>query len=599
MEEPSLDPNKIVAEFMQANLDKVLSVATNGVKSVRNAVRANLSDTYAAYVSRLLHRHSMAKSFFVRSEPIPLYDFFVPLDLRTPRRLVPSPGAADVARVARRALLTGSGGSGKSMIMRHLLVSAIRDRSKTPIFLELRQVDLAKTSLESALLGSLRNNGLQVDADYLERAMAAGHFVLLLDGMDELDRKDRERLAAAAQALAETYPDLWIVVSSRPDPSLEGWAGFTHFRVEPLDLDKAVALVQRLRFDPDIKERFLSELRTHLFQTHRSFLSNPLLLSIMLLTYQDTARIPGKLSIFYNQAYESLFQKHDALKGGYQRARRTQLDIQDFARVFAAFCVRTYDKRQFTFSVTAALDSLERCKTVTRLEYNSRAFLDDAYQAVCLLVEEGVDLAFAHRSFQEYFAARFIASASPHTKKQLVKRFATTRWADEVIPLLYEIDALAVEQHYLLPAIESLSKHIGVKRQLGVTHHLKYLRLLYTDFRISGADQRGLASTISEGSLWHALRFAHLHYAKQPDLTDKNALEAASRSLTNVFISTFGENAVVSTKDLTTTNPFVKALANSAPRLWSKRHLSELLGLEEVIRDRVAEADSSVEAILA
>ena len=89
-------------------------------------------------------------------------------------------------------------------------------------------------------------------------------------------------------------------------------------RVQPLDLASAVELVRKLPFDDPVKERFVADLHGGLFKSHESFLSNPLLLSIMLLTYSDIAHIPTKLSIFYTQAYESLFQKHDALKGGFR-----------------------------------------------------------------------------------------------------------------------------------------------------------------------------------------------------------------------------------------------------------------------------------------
>jgi hypothetical protein len=597
MEPTTLDPNKIAAEFLQANLDRVVGFATGGVRSIRNVVRANLKRTYVDYLTRLMHRHSKAKSFFVRSEPIPLYDFFVPLDLRAPRRLLSSPDAADVAAAARCTLITGSGGSGKSMVMRHLLISSLRDRTKTPIFLELRQVDLAKEALEDALLTSLRNNGLEVDKDFLARALADGHFLLLLDGIDELDRKGRAKFTAAIHELAEQHPATSIIVSSRPDPALESWAGFTQLRVEPLNLDRATALVERLRFDAEVKDRFLNDLRSHLFQQHESFLSNPLLLSIMLLTYQDTAQIPGKLSIFYNQAYESLFQKHDALKGGFQRERRTPLDIQDFGRVFAAFCVRTYDKRLFTFSASTALEMLDRCKGVTHLAYDSRAFLDDAYQAVCLLVEEGIDISFAHRSFQEYFAARFVADAPPQVQERLIKRFARNQGVDAFITLLHEIDAFAIQKYYLLPTLERLRTIAGIKGRVGVTHHYRYLDALFTAFSIAPDPEHGLRGTIRDSPLFHALRFAFLHYGPpelHPPRSDKDIDPSQA-----AFVEAFGDGPDhISVSSLSSRHPFIREVAQSGG-WWSLGHLRALVDIEQLLRRRIAEADASLDAILA
>src|SRR6185503_8614326 len=129
-------------------------------------------------------------------------------------------------------------------------------------------------------------------------------------------------------------------------------------------LDQACELVQKLPFESEFTSKFLKDLRDTLFAKHNSFLSNPLLLSIMLLTYGQSADIPNKLNVFYNQAYEALFQRHDALKGAFQRDRSTGLDIQDFAKVFAAFSLQTYDKRVFQMSKTQAIDYLEGAKKI-------------------------------------------------------------------------------------------------------------------------------------------------------------------------------------------------------------------------------------------
>jgi len=68
---------------------------------------------------------------------VPLYQFFVPLDLANERRGLRKPTAEDLAAAASSAIITGSGGSGKTMLMRHLLISTIRSRLKTPLFFEL------------------------------------------------------------------------------------------------------------------------------------------------------------------------------------------------------------------------------------------------------------------------------------------------------------------------------------------------------------------------------------------------------------------------------------------------------------------------------
>lgn len=204
-----LDVNVIAAEFLKANLEDAVSICQSKVKGATNFIRSQFERTYSAYIRRLIERHSKAKSFFVRSEPIPLYDFFVPLDLKTQRTVLTKPTAGVLGMTSPASIVTGSGGCGKSMMMRHFLLSALIDRNKTPLFLELRSLNGGETTLLDALLSALTVNGLTVDEEYLDLALKAGHFLLLLDGYDELDRVSRRKIAKAVQDLTERYPKNW------------------------------------------------------------------------------------------------------------------------------------------------------------------------------------------------------------------------------------------------------------------------------------------------------------------------------------------------------------------------------------------------------
>src|SRR5688572_28206332 len=134
-----LDINKLTAEFVQSNLDRIVGFVGQKIKVASNIVRSQYEATYTTYLSRLLTRNSKGKSFFVRSEPIPLYEFFVPLDLASERTELRNARILDITSVSPACVVAGSGGSGKSMLMRHFLVGAIEAKSKAPIFLELRQ----------------------------------------------------------------------------------------------------------------------------------------------------------------------------------------------------------------------------------------------------------------------------------------------------------------------------------------------------------------------------------------------------------------------------------------------------------------------------
>lgn len=591
------DPNRLAVEFVQKNAERLFSAAKTGVKSASNSVRVHLESSYRAYLTRVLDRHGRGKSFFIRTEPVPLYEFFVPLDLTTQRRRLSRPGIGALCSEMPKAIITGSGGCGKSMMMRHFVVDTIINSDKVPIFLELRQLNNSSETVHAALFRALQDNGLALDSDFFEKAMKAGHFVILLDGFDEVALTGRKRISKEIQQLATKYPANWVVMSSRPDNALEGWEAFTRLSVAPLSLKDAVDLVSRLQFDNHIKSGFIADMRATLFKRHESFLSNPLLLSIMLFTYIDVAHIPDKLTTFYGQAYDSLFQRHDALKGGFQRERKSGLDIQDFGRAFAAFALLSFDKRELSFSWARALELFELSKPLCAIEFQQDCVLEDSVQAVCLLLEDGIELTFAHRSFQEYFVARFIQASAPETKERLVARISPTVESDNVMGLLHELDPYVVERHYLLPALAVLRAGVGMKKKVGMTQFVRYIRLLHAEFGIHRSGREGLMAMIKDTALYHALRMSWERYPDLHAASSTNDSHPNADALPAVFIAEYGRDGELKSSALRISSPFAKALAQSE-FAWGIQYLKDLFVIEDTIRNRHATTLASLEQVL-
>lgn len=575
------DINQVAVEFVQRNLDRLADAAAMGFKGAKNAVRSKLKSTYEDYLKRLLDRHSKAKSFFIRSEPTPLYRFFVPLTLSTQHRTIEQATIADLSSCSYHSIVLASGGSGKTMMMRHLLIGCVRGGAKVPVFIELRDFNNLNVTISDCIVDSLRVHGLEVDHAYLEIALRAGHFCLLFDGYDELDLSLRKPIAKQINDLATTYSDNWIVISSRPDSELYTLANFTQFRIDPLDLNGAVTLVQRLPFDSPLKEKFVTDLKTHLFESHKSFLSNPLLLSIMLLTYNDIGHIPSKLSLFYTQAFDSLFQRHDAFKGGFQRQRRTTLDIQEFARAFSAFCILTYDKRDFTFSRTSSLEYFSRAKSLCQLNYDSQAILEDALQAVCLLIENGLDITFAHRSFQEYFVAKFISSCQESDKERLIKRYAHNSMADAVMELLYEIDPQAVERHLILPTIAELKSRIDYRGIVGKTSHQKYVKWLFEGFHMDEGEG-GVMAAVNDQKIFNPVSFLHKHVLPKDTWTSEDELKEWLKKAIELWNVEFSSDTDDIQVNRMTRSRFHNHLM-AGPNLFGVSFIRNVIKLEEKI----------------
>jgi len=87
-----------------------------------------------------------------------------------------------------------------------------------------------------------------------------------------------------------------------------------------------------------------------LFRTHTSFAQNPLLLTIMLLTFDRFAEIPCKMHIFCREAFLALSVTHDASKGAFKRALKTGLNIDEVEVYSAEICFRSYRGQKYEFT---------------------------------------------------------------------------------------------------------------------------------------------------------------------------------------------------------------------------------------------------------
>ncbi len=601
MDDYSIDPNKIAAEYLIAKEDQIVSAARQGFMNIGQTLRRSFAKSYENYLAKTLERYSMAKSFLFRSEPIPLYDFYIPAGLQTETRQLPKAGIAQVVEVSPRVVISGLGGSGKSLLMRHLLIDCVIQKLKTPVFVELRELNGTSMSLGDALLKAMAVRGLEVDDRYLQIALKAGQFCLMLDGYDELFFDRRAEVLTEINDIAERFPGNYVIVSTRPDSEVAALESFVHMRISPLNLQSAVDLVSRLPFDEGVTARFIDVLKRGTFETHESFLSNPLLLTIMLLTYCDSAQIPDKLSLFYRQAYESLFNRHDLLKSRFQRQHRTQLDIRDFAAAFAAFSLLSYDERRFTMPADHARELFEKSKPLCQLEYDTADIIADAEQAVCLLIEDGLDITFAHRSFQEYFAARYVVSVAPEYKKKLIERFAPHVNSDAVMSLLYEMDRRAVEDWFILPLIARISDLTKVDgRTFTLENYRAYLSAVFSEARVGGGSEGRLTIVLENSVLFDQIAFTLR-------LADQNGYVEAPEPESNLQ-GVFAELSEIIAGDRKGdwTMPFTKVVENDdAVRLLAGR--SSLLGVScgqrlldfaHAIHERQAQERESLEDIL-
>lgn len=485
----SLNENLIIANVISNQIDNVIEKSGSTFSKVGKKLLTNFKIGLNKYLNELYEKQNTVKTFLVNNEkPVALKSIYTPIKLRLQNYKSFKPRINNLLSKSNKVIINGTGGAGKTILLKYLTIDCIENSEYVPIYIALRDLNDNFINLEKSLFESLTSTKSDVSLDVFNKLKSSGKLLIILDGFDEIKYELRPIVEKEINKISNKL-DCPIILSSRPGDDLKSLITFTTFYTTGLDLYQSIELITKLNFDNVIKEKFISELKDGFFKDHQSFLSNPLLLTIMLLIYGRTAEIPNKLSIFYASAYDALFQAHDANKGAFKREKKTNLDIQDFKKAFAAFCILTYSSRKFNFLKTEIVELIDQSKSITSLEFSSSDFLYDMNESTCLLVENGLYYSFSHRSFQEYFTAFFISIKNDSEKQKLYQKFQKYISTDNVFNLSLELDQDFVEEKILLPFIVNLLKNIDYSSEVNIHVFLKFIQLMWLKFSVDNIEE--------------------------------------------------------------------------------------------------------------
>lgn len=589
------DINKVIAEFLTSTAGEILSSGKDAIEGTIEKVQLKLKTVYTDYLKRVYERYGKSKSFFIRDEPVNLYEFYIPLGLECNKIKIKSANLKGVLNVNHCCIISGTGGAGKSIILKHLFIDCLKLKKQVPIFIELRDLNSKELNLEELIKITTKNFGLKISEKHFETALEKGHFILFLDGLDEVVKSKKDFLLKEINELTIKYPKTSVLLTTRPDIKLTELDIFSTFKTLPLSLEKSISLVKKLPADEELKSKFIEDLKNGLYIKHQSFLSNPLLLSIMMLTYGYSSDIPSKSSVFYNQAFDALFQRHDSFKGAYKRKRETNLDIQEFSKVFSTFCILTYEQRLFKFSKKEVIDYLHQCKKITSIDFNPEDYLTDLLQAVSLLIEDGMSLYFTHRSFQEYFSAKFIVESEKELKLKLFEKYQKYANSDKVFQLAREMDRDFIDFEVVKPFLEYLFDEISLKKNVGITNYIKFIKLNWERFEFKNGQLYGIVKDQKINEMFYFILYSVCPelLEKEIDNNDKSDYVVRKKKETEGT----DEIVVFETSKLKTTDTFTKELFKNGV-LFSKTPLKILVKTNKSIAERKETVEKSLTELL-
>lgn len=400
-------------------------VIVNNVPSFFNFLKSKYEDLefrteeelgiiYDDYLDYSKKKYTYIKTMLYKTDPKPLYTFYENIDIYSEqtRKTIKTDNINNIIGISNKVIITGTGGIGKSILMKHLFLNSIDKGIKIPIFIELRDMnDLKQINLFDYIYESVVSLHLNLKKEYFKDTLDNGKYLILLDGFDELKGNLTDNLRKEIESFADQFHKNSFIVSSRPSDTYVGWDNFSEFSAKSMTKKQAISLVKKIGYDRDISNKFIEQLDKVLYDKYHSFASIPLLLNIMLLTFENGLEIPDKVNDFYESAYNALFQKHDSLKSGFKRALKTNLNSSEFKKHLSYISFKSFFEAKIDMNHGELIDyiNLSKNKFPEIKHFDPEDYILDLTDAVCMMMKDGLKYKYSHRSFQEYFAAMYVS----------------------------------------------------------------------------------------------------------------------------------------------------------------------------------------------
>ena len=460
----------LFTQEMDSNITKFLiAMSTKATKycvAKYQNLEMKLNKGLPEYIKANYQRCAYVRTLLKRDRPTELDKIYEPLQFKIDDDILKEDEIkSSISTDLHRTIISGYAGNGKTIFLKKIYKELIDSQVNFyPIFFELRNISSGTQTLLDCIYESIVTYSDSFTQKQFTYGLKKGLFYFLIDGLDEITDSQQSNIQAEIIKLTLKYLDCPFVVTSRPN-EFTTWENFYVAHLLPFNYHKCLSFIKKIDFAEERKTEFLEFLTEYKFDEHKEFLSNPLLASMMLLTFDEYGDIPAKRHIFYEKCFQVLIKEHDASKGRFHRPLKSKLSHENLEKVFMYFCAMTYQDQKYKFS----LQQVDKYIDLSLQIFSSDAICKndgiryDFVHSVSLLLQDGNYFEFIHRSFQEYFFAKFIVN---DRELELEKKLDNidglfTRGKSSFIAMINDMDRNYFEKEYILKKLTVLKKYFA------------------------------------------------------------------------------------------------------------------------------------------
>ncbi len=354
----------------------------------------------------------------------------------------------------KNLLIQGIAGQGKTIFLRYLCSVELSMGNCIPIFLELRRIS-RQSSLNDRIKIAFESLDLDINAELFKDLSGSGKIILFLDAFDEIPDELKVDVLTDMEDLANKHEKLRIIVTSRPDSHIQMSSRFSIVKLDNLRGIEFSTVIKKLSAGEEEANALIKHIDTNAPQM-RDLLITPLIVTLLVVSYKAHHKLPNKMPDFYSKIFETLLQRHDGSKPGFNRERGCSLEDGQYRRIFDALCIVSKKQGGQFYSFSTMTKLVEEAMKESALVANPERYLKDIVKITCLILRDGEEYRFVHKTVQEFHVATFIVGKPDTWGKEFYQKALESQsrkeWVQE-LEFLSEIDIYRFNRYYKLPGI--------------------------------------------------------------------------------------------------------------------------------------------------
>ncbi|MNK21496.1 NACHT domain protein [compost metagenome] len=455
------------------------------------------------YINTMVGKYYFTNTFMHRGGKVKFTDVYYPVKIRHKNFITDMSDVDDTFGAYNFITIVGSAGSGKSTLIKHIFLRCIELKYKIPILIELRNLNAYDGNLDNLIHEKVFNANFVRSRRTLTKALKSGKFIFLLDGFDEIYSDKKQKIVSCIEDFIDKYSKNSFILTTRPGGGIENFGYFYDFHVESLKKKDIELFIGKMIDNEERRTQIIKNIKSSENADYVSFLENPLLLSMFLLAFESHPEIPKIKSAFYSNVFDTLYSKHDGItKNSFPREKLTKLQKNEFESILNLFSYISLSEGKYAFNQNNFEAFLKvACEFCEFETVKIEDLIFDLRTTLSIIVLDGLEYQFPHRSMQEYFASKFIASLPSNKKKEAYNSITSALktksldYSKNLWILCAELDEAAFNKYFVIPNLKIILKKLTSEnntRKISAFLNLFNVSLMYEEeIIISGHHIKG------------------------------------------------------------------------------------------------------------